>query len=163
MENNEQLIVALYPSGSGIGYVICENPKELISYGVARIRPLTTSAHLKRLQQFIQEYDPSLILIRGYQERDKRISKRVVKIINAFEEQAKMRKLPVYKYSRDDIKQTFFQFGDNTKYGVSKTISSWYPELQSRMPNPRENQNPEHYQMGVFDAFALMLTHHYLK
>ena len=162
MENNG-LIVALYPNGSGMGYVICENPKELIGYGVARIRPFTTDAHLKRLKNFIGHYRPALILLRGYKDSDNRISKRVVKVINAFEEYADQTDLEIYKYSREDIKQTFLQFGKNTKYGISKIISSWYPELQSRMPDLRKNTRSEHYQMTVFDAFSLMLTHHYLQ
>ncbi|WP_299216971.1 hypothetical protein [uncultured Dokdonia sp.] len=160
---NSGLIVVLYPNGAGLNYIVCENPKELIRYGIARIRPLSVGAHLKRLQGFIKEYNPSLILLRGYQDTDKRISKRVVRVIDAFEKQAIDQGLSIYKYSREDIKQAFLQFGKNTKYGISKTISEWYPELQSRMPALRKNTTAEHYQMGVFDVFALMLTHYYLE
>jgi hypothetical protein len=30
--------------------------------------------------------------------------------------------------------------------------------VQSRIPDIRKNTKAEHYQLGVFDAFALMLT-----
>jgi len=31
------------------------------------------------------------------------------------------------------------------------------------MPDLRKNTKGEHYQMGVFDVFALMLTHFYVE
>jgi hypothetical protein len=157
------LVVTLYPNAFGMGYVISETPKELINYGVARIRPLSKDKYVKRLLVFIQRYRPSVILLRGHEDSDNRISKRVIKIIQAFEDEASKLELPIFKYSRDDIKEVFKQFGGNSKYQISKTITSWYPELETRMPDIRKNTKAEHYQMGVFDAFALMLTHHYLE
>jgi hypothetical protein len=146
-----------------MGYVISESPKELINYGVARISPLRNDVYVKRLLKYVKHYRPTLIILRGYNGCDNRISKRVVKVIDTFEKEAGGLNLPIHKYSRDDIKEVFKQFGNHTKYGISKTICSWYPELKHRMPDIRKNTKAEHYQMGVFDAFALMLTHHYLE
>jgi hypothetical protein len=162
MENNP-LTVTLYPNAFGMGYVISENPKEIINYGIAKIKPLTKDKYIKRLLRFIKYYKPTLILLRGYREADNRISKRITKVINAFEKEAEKLNLPVHKYSREDIKQVFSQFEGNTKYEISKTITSWYPELKRFMPDIRKNSKPEHYRMGIFDAFALMLTHNYLE
>lgn len=155
-------MVVIYPNSFGMGYVICEGPKNLVNYGVAKIRPLTKDKHIKRLLLFVKQYSPSLIILRGYHNSD-RISSRVKRVITSFEMEAIKLHLPIYKYSRHDLKEVFKQFGKSNKYGISKTITSWYPELQHRMPDIRKNTKPEHYQMGVFDAFALMLTHHYLK
>lgn len=156
------LTVTIYPNAFGMGYVISESPKEIINYGIARVRPLSQDKYVKRLLRFIKHYKPSLIILRGYHDTDGRISKRVIKVIDAFEQEAEKIELPIHKYSREDIKEVFKQFGHQSKYGISKTICSWYPELQERMPDIRKNTKAEHYQMGVFDAFALMLTHHYL-
>lgn len=157
------LMVTLYPNAFGMGYLISETPNELINYGIARVRPLSRDKYVKRLLTFIQHYKPTIILLRGYRNSDNRISKRVIKIIDAFEKEAIKLELPVYKYSREQIKDVFAEFGGNSKYQISKTITSWYPELQYRMPDIRKNTKAEHYQMGIFDAFALMLTHHYLE
>jgi len=164
MKNKEQaeLMVVLYPNAFGMGYVICEGAKDLINYGVARIRPLTKDKYVGRLLHFVKQYKPTLIIFRDYQNATN-ISKRVQRIILAFEVEATKLHLPMHKYTRHDIKEVFKQFGKSDKYGISKTITSWYPELQHLMPDIRKYPNPEHYQMGVFDAFALMLTHHYLK
>ncbi len=156
------LTVTLYPNGYGMGYVIAENPKEIINYGVARIRPMISSGYIKRLQSFIETYRPSLIIIRD-PDGTGRMSKRIQSILKNFEKQAQELELPIYKYSREQVKEVFEQFEGSSKYMISKTIAGWYPELKPRMPDLRRNQDSEHYQMGVFDAFALMVTHHYLQ
>jgi len=157
------MVITLYPNAFGMGYVISETPKELINYGIARVRPLSKNHYVKRLLYYIRQYRPTIIILRGYRDEDNRISKRVTNIIQNFENEAEKLNLPIFKYSREDIKEVFKQFGGNSKYAISKTITSWYPELQPRMPDIRKNTKAEHYQMGVFDAFALMLTHYYIE
>ena len=157
------LTVTLYPNAYGMGYLISESAKEIINYGVARIKVLTKDKYIKRLFHFVNSYKPQLIILRGYSKDDNRISKRTKKIIDAFEREAEKLNLQIHKYSREEIKMVFKQFGGNSKYQISKTLCSWYPELQPRMPDIRKNSHAEHYQMGVFDAFALMLTHQYLE
>jgi len=161
--NNNELVLTLYPNGVGMGYIISDNPKEIINYGVARILPLSKERYIKRLRKFLEIYEPSIVVIRGYLQSDKRISRRTKKMIEAFKLEAENRGLNVYTYTRDDIKNVFDQFGKNTKYHINKTICKWYPELKHRMPNLRRNTQSEHYQTGLFDAFSLMLTHHYIK
>ena len=163
MKTNQELTLVLYPSIQGMGYVICESPKDLVDYGIAKVRPLISDKYVKRLLRFVKNYRPSLIIVRGYELGDNRISKRVKKIIDSFIIEANKHNLPVRRYSRTQIKEVFKQFGANTKYGISKTISSWYPELKPKMPSIRKITQPEHYQMMLFDVFALMLTDQYLK
>lgn len=157
-----QLTLVLYPNYFGMGYLICEDPKELVDYGMAKVRPFTKDRYIKRLQHFMKQYRPSVVILRGFEHSDKRISKRVIAIIEEYEKQAEGLNLKVYKYSRTQIKEVFSEFGSKTKYGISKNIATWYPELKDRMPSVRKNTQSEHYQMGLFDVFALMLTHHYL-
>ena len=71
--------------------------------------------------------------------------------------------IKVHTYNRTQIKEVFHAFGETTKYGISKSIAGLYPELQHRMPDLRKNSDTEHYQMALFDAFALMLTHYYIN
>lgn len=163
MKNKSELVLAVYPGIKGMGYVICESPKELVDYGIAKIRPLTSDKYVKRLVKFIKSYKPTLILIRDYESTDNRISKRVKQTIEKCKVEANKQHVPIRTYSRTQIKEVFKQFGQDTKYGISKTISTWYPELQPKMPSIRKNTQPEHYQMMLFDVFSLMLTDHYLR
>lgn len=158
-----ELSLVLYPNYFGMGYVICENPKELLNYGMAKIRPFTKDKYIKRLHKYLQQYRPSLIILRGYENDDQRISKRTIAIINSFKNEAEAHNIPVHQYSRKQTKEVFSEFGGKSKFGIAKTISNWYPELKSRMPQFKMNSDLEDYNMGLFDAFSLMLTHHYLE
>ncbi|GGG24841.1 hypothetical protein GCM10011344_26860 [Dokdonia pacifica] len=158
-----ELTLVLYPNYFGMGYVICENPKELLNYGMAKIRPFTTDRYIKRLHKYLKQYRPTLIILRGYENDDNRISKRTVGVINSFIQEAEAHDIPVYKYSRTQIKEVFSDFGGKSKFAIAKTIASWYPELEPRKPQFKRNSDLEDYNMGLFDAFSLMLTHHYLE
>lgn len=157
-----ELTLVLYPNYFGMGYVICENPKELLNYGIANIRPLTKDRYIKRLHKFLKQYKPALVVLRGFGD-DQRVSKRTIAVIDSFKVEADKLDIQVYQYSRKQIKQVFAEFGGKSKYGIAKTIGNWYPELQHRMPKFVKNSDLEDYNMGLFDAFSLMLTHHYLE
>lgn len=158
-----ELTLVLYPNYYGMGYLICENPKELLRHGMARITPFFKEKYIKRLHKLLKQYRPALVVLRGYENGDNRISKRTIRIINSFKNEAEAHNIPVYQYSRKQIKEVFSGFGGRSKFGIAKTICNWYPELESRKPQFKMNADLEDYNMGRFDAFALMLTHHYLE
>lgn len=161
-ENNNQLCLILYPNMKGLGYILCESPKDLINYGILNVKPLQRE-YTKRLKSFVKTYKPSIVILRGYKKRHSQISNRVKTTIRNFEKIAEQYDIPVIRYSRVQIKDVFDAFGNTTKYEISKNIATWYPELRERLPNIRKNTKSEHYQMGVFDTFSLMITHFYMQ
>ncbi len=161
-DNGNQLCLVLYPNMKGLGYVLCESPNDLINYGILNIQPFQ-SKYTKRLKNFVRRYKPNIIILRGYQKRKNRISSRVKTTIRNFERIAIENDISVYRYSREQIKNVFEGFGSTNKYNISKTIAGWYPELQGRLPDIRKHGYSEHYQMGIFDTFSLMLTHYYIQ
>jgi hypothetical protein len=157
------LTLTLYPNHHGMGYLLSESPKEIINYGIARVKPLCHDKYLRRMKTFVERYKPDLIILKDYND-DYRIGNRVRKVINTFTEQAERLNLEVHRYTRNQVKEVFTQFGKNTtKYGINSSIAEWYPELKPKLPDVRKNQRNEDYFMGVFDTFSLMLTHHYLN
>lgn len=158
-----ELTLVLYPNYFGMGYLICENPKELLNYGIARITPFTKDRYIRRLHKLLKQYRPTLVILRGYKDTDKRISKRIKSVIESFRKEADEQKITVYQYSRDEIKDVFSQFGGKSKFSISRTIGKWYPELTPRLPKFKRNADLEDYNMGLFDVFALMLSHYYLE
>jgi hypothetical protein len=98
-----------------------------------------------------------------YKNGPQRISKRQEKIIDSITDLARANQININTYSRSQIKEVFGAFERTTKYDIAMLILSWYPELKKKEPHKRLPWMAEHYQMGVFDAFALMLTHYYLR
>jgi hypothetical protein len=56
----------------------------------------------------------------------------------------------------------FEQFGAKSKYEIANKIIAWFPQLASRAPKIRKAWMDEDYNMGIFDALALAITHKYL-
>jgi len=77
-------------------------------------------------------------------------------------EYAEETKIPTFQYSRKQIQDVFELYGHTSKFHVAKQIITWFPELSSRAPKLRKPWMNEGYNMGVFDAMALAITHHYL-
>lgn len=156
-----KLTLVLYPNTFGIGYVICDGPKEILDFGLKKVRPISHYKYLKKVKWLLDFCKPNLVILSDYKNRS--ISNRQKKIIDAIVEKAKADNLNLQSYSRSQIKNVFASFDASTKYDIAMTILGWYPELKNKQPHRRLPWMAEHYQMGVFDAFALMLTHFYLE
>ena len=70
--------------------------------------------------------------------------------------------IPVYQYSREQVKDVFEIFGAKTKFERAHKIIETIPALASRAPKIRKPYMDEDYNMGVFDAVALVFVHQYL-
>lgn len=158
MEKNN-IIVAIYPNQNGMGYVICEHPNDIIKYGIGKFKQLSPTNYVKRLAKFIKQYRPDVIILKGYNAESNTIGKRVKTVIESLEVEALKRDLNVYRYRRSDIAKVFSAFGRANKHEISRTLAKWYPDLCRFVAPPRTCTIPEHYHMGIFDAFALMYTH----
>jgi hypothetical protein len=82
--------------------------------------------------------------------------------MECIEEYAKEINVPVYRYTREQVRDVFEQFQAKTKYDIMKQLVAWYPELKWRAPKVREVWDDESANMAVFDAIALAITHKYL-
>jgi hypothetical protein len=159
--NTQKITLVLYPNTFGVGFVICEGPKEILDFGIKKVRPISHYKYMKKVKWFLDYCQPDIVLLLDYKAR--KISKRQKAIIDAIVQLARAKNLNVKTYSRSQIKQVFAAFKAKTKYEIAMVILKWYPILKDKTPHKRLPWMAEHYQMGVFDAFALMLTHYYLE
>ncbi|WP_026776296.1 hypothetical protein [Polaribacter sp. Hel_I_88] len=157
----QRITLAMYPNTFGVGFVICEGPKEILDYGIKKVQPISHYKYMKKVKWLFEYCKPDIVLLLDYKSR--KISKRQKRIIDAILQLARAQNLQLKTYSRSQIKQTFLSFQAKTKYEIAMMVLSWYPELKEKAPHKRLPWMAEHYQMGLFDAFALMLTHYYLE
>ena len=146
----QRITLAMYPNTFGVGFVICEGPKEILDYGIKKVQPISHYKYMKKVKWLFEYCKPDIVLLLDYKSR--KISNRQKRIIDA-----------ILQLARAQIKQTFLSFQAKTKYEIAMIILNWYPELKEKAPHKRLPWMAEHYQMGLFDAFALMLTHYYLE
>lgn len=161
INKHQKVTLVLYPNTFGVGFVICESPKEILDYGIKKVQPISHHKYLKKVKWLLDYCKPDVVLLLDYKAR--KLSNRQKRIIDAIVQLSHAKNLNLKTYSRSQIKQTFLSFNAKTKYEIAMVILNWYPELKDKAPHKRLPWMAEHYQMGVFDAFALMLTHYYLE
>jgi hypothetical protein len=163
MKNDMVIILALYPNARGVGYACLTMPQTLREVGVATVRPISNKKILERVIKFVDFFKPSVIVLKEYNGSYSRHSKRVVELIDSITKYTEESKVPVYRYSRQQIRDVFEQFGATSKNEIARKIINWFPQLESRTPKIRKPWMDEDYNMGLFDALSLGITHIYLN
>ena len=156
MKKDTVIVLALYPNSRGLGYACLEQPQNLIESGIASVRPIGNKKTLERVVKFVEFFKPKIIVLR---DADGKHSKRVVALIESITKYAKGINLPVYRYKREQIRDAFEVFGAKTKHEIANQIVEWFKQLKPRVPKIRKEWMDEDYNMGMFDALSLAITH----
>jgi len=156
---NEESIIAIYPNTLGFGYVILNDKGEILDYGLTSIRPVQNDKCLTKIKEIVCYYQPHILILEDYENSIK--SERIKELIKRIND-CTLYDMKIFKYTREQVKDTFELFGARNKYEISKKISEAYPQLKNKVPDKRKPWEPENYYQGIFDALALVLTHQYL-
>jgi Holliday junction resolvasome RuvABC endonuclease subunit len=162
MSEQSNVVLAIYPNARVIGYACVEWPEKILDSGLAAVWPIYHGKLLKRVIRFIDFYKPALIVIRT-SDNSSRSTTRAQKLSDEVSEYANGINLPVYRYTREQVKDVFEQFGAGNKHDMAKRITEWRSELKWFMPKLRETGWDEENNMAIFDAFSLIVTHKYLN
>lgn len=157
---NEETMIAIYPNTLGFGYVVLNDKGEILDYGIVSVRPVQNEKCLTKINEIACYYQPQILILEDYKNSIK--SERIKELIKRISACTKCN-MKIFKYTREQVKDTFELFGARNKYEISKKISEAYPQLKSKLPDKRKPWEPENYYQGIFDAMALVLTHHYLN
>jgi len=155
------LILALYPNSRGLGFACVEMPSRLVEFGIVTVRPVNNERIRGRIEKFIGFFKPEIVVIRDSETGTPR-DRRIALLIEDVKKLGQATGVPVYSYSRQQVKDVFEVFGEKTKYGIAHKIIKWFPELEDHAPRIRRPWMDEDYYMGIFDALALAITHAYL-
>jgi len=154
-------ILAFYPNVKGIGFACVDMPQNLIDAGIISLKPFSHSKTVERLKKYIEFFRPKIVILRDESSVSKS-STRIQALICSVRDFTKEQQIPHFEYSREQIKQTFEQFEATRKYDIARKIIEWFPELADRTPKIRAKWMDEDYNMAIFDAISLAVTHEYL-
>jgi Holliday junction resolvasome RuvABC endonuclease subunit len=160
MTQENPVLLALYPNSIGIGYACLQVPERLFDFGVTSVKPRSNSKLIKRAERFMDYYKPKIILIKEKETSNR--SHRVNKLIEAIITLSGEKGLPVYRYTRQQIKDVFEIFGAHTKFEMMQKICKMLPDLEHRAPKERQWYEKEDYNMALFHAVSLAVTHVHL-
>jgi Holliday junction resolvasome RuvABC endonuclease subunit len=152
MKDDVITVLALFPNARGIGYACIENQKKLLDSGMVQVYPIGNGKILKRVIKFVDFYKPTLVVVQDCDSDTERHSERVKRLVEDIAKHAKANKLPVYRYTRQQIRDAFEIFGAKSKIEIAHQITEWFKQLKPLAPTIKKNYMTEHYSMGVFDA-----------
>lgn len=157
------ITLAIYPNRLGFGYVCLEGQRDLLDYGIVKVRPLCNFRIMKRIEKFVTYFKPTLILVKNPNGRYTQNSKRLDRLFRRIVAFSKRNNIEVHHYTREQIKNVFDQMDKGTKYQIAHFIAKEFTALKPRLPKIRKLWMSEDYNMGIFDALSLALTHYYLR
>lgn len=160
-ESTDKCTLVLYPHTRGIAYVLCNGPKDIVDYGIRTVRCRLRGKLEKSVDSLLENTKPNVVILGSVKDLPQ-LSSLKGRLLRYLIKQVKLKELPLYQYTRTDIKHSFLQFGCETKYEIAMRLIEWFPFLSSRRPYKRNAWSSEDHNMPYFDAFALMLTHYYI-
>jgi Holliday junction resolvasome RuvABC endonuclease subunit len=151
-------ILAIAPSTRGFGFAVLEGEVSLVDWGVKTVKGDKNVQSLAKVKKLITHYKPGALVLEDASAKGSRRSPRIRKLCQQIIKLAEARKMIVKLFSRDQVMKTFIADGQGTKHALAEVIAKRFPEeLGSRLPPKRKPWMSEQYQMGVFDAVALVL------
>lgn len=162
MKNSNSIILSIYPNTRGFGYMCIELPRTFIRYGVITSRPISNDDLLIRIKAFIEEFKPGIVILRNCNTPSGKLADRSQELVESILTGMKESDATFHIYTRQQIRDVFEILNAFTKQEIALKIAAEFPELKPYIPESRRPWNPEGYQMGIFDAMALIITHKYL-
>src|SRR5215813_10843103 len=97
---NDKRALAIDPSTRGFGFAILEGPNRLIDWGVKETKIDKKRGSLKFIEELIERYQPSVLVVEDYAGKGSRRCGRVRELINDISKLAANRKVKVRSVSR---------------------------------------------------------------
>ena len=157
-ERLSKRVLAVYPTSRGFGFVMFEDPKTLSDWGLPKVPPADEPEILSRISTLIERHCPDLLVIESTADPECRRKDRVRGLLQAVEDLAGQRRIPVEALSKDAVGRAFAYAHAVTKQQIATVIASQYPELAPRLPPPRKIWKSEDVRMSLFSSAALALT-----
>src|SRR5207244_8155192 len=131
-------VLAIDPSTRGFGFAVLEGPERLIDCGVKETKKNKNARTLKLIEDLIDRYQPSVIVVEDYAGKGSRRCRRIQGLINDISKLASQRKIRVKSFSRAKVKQAFSESGASNKQEIATAIAGRFPELAPRLPRFRK-------------------------
>lgn len=157
------LVLAVTPTSKGIAFAVFEGPTKPLDWGIKEARVRKNTICTKHVRSLINFYQPAVLILEKPTKRSRHMrSGRVTRLIDKIAKHVKDR-LPVIRYSHNQVVWVFEQFGVATKFGIAQRITELLPEFKSKLPPYRKTGDARDERMEIFYAIALTLTYYYLN
>ncbi len=144
-------ILAIDPTSRGFAFAVLEPPNFLVDWG-ERVVPAKTGGLLRKVDELLSRYEPTLLVIEDLAAPGGRRRKRAGKEIRSIELLALKRGLATERMSRLGVRDAFAP--GKSKFEVALRLAEIFPALAERLPRKRKAWTTEDARMNVFDALG---------
>ena len=153
------LVLAIYPSTRGFAFVAFEGPFSPVDWSAREIRGRHKNQRcLISITVLLERFRPDVLVLQDMSSTGTRRAHRLRELNADIRELAEERGIPVFAYSREQVREAFAPFGLTTKHFIAETIAKHIPAFDRYLPPPRKPWMSEDSRMAVFDAVALAPT-----
>jgi hypothetical protein len=153
------LVLSVYPSTRGFGFVLFEGPLAPFDWGVKEMRGRKKHGRcLAKIEAILNRYLPDILVLQDTSPSGTHRARRVTHLNAAIAELGEGRGIPVYAYTRKDVRQAFAYLGPVNKHIIAEVIAKHVPAFERYLPPPRKPWMSEDARMDLFDAAALGLV-----
>lgn len=160
MSHTPARIFALDPMTRGFGYVLFEEPFNLVSWGVARVKGDKHKGAIAQFEQLLTDFEPQVVVLEDAEASGSRRSPRVRELIGTLVTLTRERGIAVHIIARTVVVKCFSTPDKRaTKHLIATLLARQFPELAPKLPLPRKPWESEKERMVIFDALALAVTY----
>jgi hypothetical protein len=144
-------ILAIDPTSRGFAFAVLEAPAFLVDWG-ERIIPAKTGGLLRKVDELLSRYEPTLLVVEDLAVPGARRRKRASKEIRSIELLALKQGLAVERISRLGVIETFAP--RRNKFELALRLAEIFPALAERLPRKRRAWTTEDARTNIFDALG---------
>lgn len=154
------MVLAIHLSTRGLAFVLFEGPLSPYDWGVYEVRGAQRNARcLHRFERILTFYAPDVLVTQDMTSDGTRRTDRIRKLNALITEVADPRGIPIYAYTRAQIRQCFSVSSFPSKQAIAQVIVRHVPAFERYLPPPRKPWMAEDARMGLFDAAALAFAY----
>lgn len=156
----KDFVLAAYPTSYGFAFVLFEGAEAPFDWGVKQItKRKKTQKTLDHIGKLIDRYHPEALVIEETTKQAKR-SARITRLYRMILHLAEVKQVPVFRYTRQEVRECFASVGAKTKYEIAQAIATQIPCFMHRLPPVRKIWMSEDSRQSLFDAAALGIVHY---
>lgn len=146
-------ILAVVVRSGRLGYAALENPRRLLDFGVSKFESAAVAR--ERTTGFLKVFRPSALILRKLPLRPKRNARTRKPVQRTLTATARHLSITAIYVPDRAMKEFWKHHGCKNKYQIAALMTTWFPQLASRLPHKKKFYDPEPWTMTAFDAIAL--------
>lgn len=153
------LVISVYVNTRGFAFIVFEGHLSPFDWGIRETRgPKKCRVCLPRITQLFDRYTPDALVIQDTSEQGTERAPWISQLNTLIAAHARDRDIPIFAYSRDQVRGAFDGHGSLNKQRLAELIAKHIPAFERYVPPPRKPWMSEDRRMGLFDAAALALV-----